>query len=437
MKYIIVILSVLLILSCNNKVIKPETEKDEVLAEWNGGKVTLSEFRDIYLQTPKSIFKGDYTIDSMKKELINFIRVKEILKIADSLKLDTVKAINEKYKDNLTALCFKMVQDDSIRFKIITPELIVKEYEKKKYDYHISHILFSNKSDIFIDSLYSVLKNSPEKFPDIAQLHSSDIPTSKIGGDLGWMTYDNLPNEFKNHIGMDLKGKISKPFSSKFGFHIIKIEDIKKSNIKLRAFVEDKFAIINYLEKKHYREIDSIKYIFDSYLFKKFNVPIDTTAADSAAALFNLIKRNGYDNNGVYEELEKKIVITTLSNFTYNLRFAQQYFNSYYPDLKIVDRHAIIASAHSMLRRILYGKFCFDLGYTNDPKVILQTRILIADDYLKYYIYNYIIPTIVGEFESGKIDSFPSYDEIAAKWQSDKFLNSFLKINYSVLDSIK
>jgi hypothetical protein len=436
----IVILSILLILSCNNKVIKPELENDVVLAEWNGGKVTLSEFRDIYLETPKSIFKGDYSIDSLHKELNDYIKVKMILKLADSLQLDTVKSITDKYNETIIALCYATLIADSVRNKVITQEMIENIYTNKKYDYRISHILFSknNSDNKLIDSIYSVLSQNSDLFSKNAEQYSDDKPTAQLGGDLGWMAFDDLPESFKDVIKYDIsKDSIFKPFKSKFGTHIIKTTDMREAQGKLRSLYEEKQSIIKYLENKFYNKIQEIKYDFDDRLFRRYNVKIDTTSVDSAVVLFNYIKNNGYDESGALKEKEKKIVITSIGNLIYNVQLLQIYFSTYYPDVKIVNRHAVIESAHSMVRRILAGKAFKDFGYFENPTIIFKTRILIVADYIKYYIYKYIVPKAVQDFEEGKIETFPSLDDMVFQFRSALFNDFDVNINNYALDSIK
>ncbi|MFU8895292.1 MAG: peptidylprolyl isomerase [Gammaproteobacteria bacterium] len=64
-----------------------------------------------------------------------------------------------------------------------------------------------------------------DSFADIAMLESDDPGSAARGGDLGWNPPGNFVPEFDATLDALSPGEISEPFKSRFGWHIIKLED--------------------------------------------------------------------------------------------------------------------------------------------------------------------------------------------------------------------
>ena len=435
------IMSTLLILSCNQKVIKQEVKQDEVLATWRGGQVTLSEFRDIYLETPKSIYKNNFDFDSLQIELKNYVEIKEILKLTDSLSIDTVTAIKEKYKEYFTLLSLYRIMEDSVKNKVISDDMINNMFESMKYEFNIRHILVPNgrNSKNTADSLFLKTTKFPDSFAEIASEYSKNTPSSILNSEPVWIEFDDLQNEFKKVIKAKDKGKIYKPFKSKFGYNLIKIEDIKYLKDFNKLYSIEKHKIYSYFEKEYAQEIDSAKYIFDDFLFRKYNIMIDTVAVDETIKYFGLFNQNQqkYASNDSTENIKRKTVIATYGNLSFNYNHIRSFFNSYNSDIKIPDRYSVVESVHALLRRILVARFSLDAGYDKDTFHANRIRLLMTLEYKKYYIYNYIIPKIASEYETGKISEFPSLSQIEQNWKNHLFTNLNLKINQTALGLIK
>jgi len=86
-----------------------------------------------------------------------------------------------------------------------------------------SHILVSTEQDAK-KVLYDL--NHGENFEDIAK-ERSNCPSSKDGGNLGWFGKGQMVKEFEDACFNSKKGKIIGPIKTQFGYHIIKIIDMK------------------------------------------------------------------------------------------------------------------------------------------------------------------------------------------------------------------
>lgn len=76
------------------------------------------------------------------------------------------------------------------------------------------------------DSIKLVVSKSSKKFESLASKFSADKSNSEKGGDLGYFTYGRMVPAFNNYVFEGGKGDIG-VVETRFGYHIIKIEDQK------------------------------------------------------------------------------------------------------------------------------------------------------------------------------------------------------------------
>ena len=135
------------------------------------------------------------------------------------------------------------INEDDLRKKI-------KENNKFSKSYLLSEISFEvpNLSDL--ESKYTeirdVIKN---KGFDFAALKYSVSETSKIGGKLDWINENSLNKQIKDAI-KDLKiNDFTKPINVSSGFLILKINDVKNTQIEVN--VEDELKKLTNFEKNN------------------------------------------------------------------------------------------------------------------------------------------------------------------------------------------
>lgn len=92
-----------------------------------------------------------------------------------------------------------------------------------------------------IDSIYRVVKANPDEFENLAKTYSEDPGSARNGGSLGWFGPGAMVQEFDSVSFALPVGGISEPFTTSFGWHIIKkvdargvgsLEDNRESIIK-------------------------------------------------------------------------------------------------------------------------------------------------------------------------------------------------------------
>ena len=123
------------------------------------------------------------------------------------------------------------------------------EYDRTKAqtgdrEYKARHILVATEEDA--KSVLADLKKGV-KFDEVAQKRSLDEGTRPKGGDLDWNVPSNFDKAFADAMVKLEKGKMSEaPVRSRFGFHIIQLEDVRPVNFpplaQVRQQVQQRLA---------------------------------------------------------------------------------------------------------------------------------------------------------------------------------------------------
>jgi len=124
-----------------------------------------------------------------------------------------------------------------------------REYER---EYRVKHILLNTREEA--EKVKGLLKSN--NFSYIANKYSVDPVTGK-GGDLGYLTKENMIPEFESAVFAMGPGEISEPVKSDFGYHIIKLIGSRKTlgTVRLSDVREPIMNILIVIKrKKAYRE---------------------------------------------------------------------------------------------------------------------------------------------------------------------------------------
>ena len=132
-------------------------------------------------------------------------------------------------------------------------EEVKKTYEAnnarytQKEERKASHILISAAKDAKdadksaakakADALFAQLKKSPNEFAELAKKNSQDPGSAVNGGDLGFFPRGAMVKPFDEAAFASKKDEIVGPVLSDFGYHIIRVTDIRAEKIKSLAEV--------------------------------------------------------------------------------------------------------------------------------------------------------------------------------------------------------
>ena len=95
-------------------------------------------------------------------------------------------------------------------------------------EYRARHILVETKEQA--EAILASLKKNG-KFEDIAKKQSKDPGSGANGGDLDWAAPGNYVKEFSDAMVALNKGQVSAPVQSQFGFHIIRLDDVREAQL--------------------------------------------------------------------------------------------------------------------------------------------------------------------------------------------------------------
>jgi peptidyl-prolyl cis-trans isomerase SurA len=151
------------------------------------------------------------------------------VKEAELLQLDT----NSSFKTELAGYR-KQLANPYLTDKKVTDGLIKEAYERMKTEVNASHILIncfenaSPKDTLIAYNKILALRNrivKGEVFDSVAAKNSDDPSAVKNYGNLGWFTSFQMIYPFETQAYTTAKGQVSMPFRTRFGYHILKVND--------------------------------------------------------------------------------------------------------------------------------------------------------------------------------------------------------------------
>ncbi len=231
MKKVIVALSLLVATSSFS-------QKDPVVLEVGGNKVTKAEFLQIYL---KNNDNPQFDQKSMDDYVDIFTKFKLKVVEAQKERYDTIPKLKREldgYKNTLSNpyLTDKSKQED----------LVKQAYERLKTEVRAAHILIklapkpSPEDTLAAYKKISELKKRIENGEDFEKVArstggSDDPSVAHNGGDLGYFTAFQMVYPFEEAAYTTPTGKISKIVRTRYGYHILKVTDTRPARGTVRT----------------------------------------------------------------------------------------------------------------------------------------------------------------------------------------------------------
>lgn len=179
----------------------------------------------------------DLVKDDSQKNLDNYLElfIGYKLKVEKANKIGLQNSVNyqNELKSYRNQLSKNYVSDSKV-----TNELVQEAYERMKQEIRASHILvLVDESAAPEDTLKAYQKildikkriDLGEDFVKVAQQFSEDPSVKENNGDLGYFSSFRMVYPFENAAFSTEMGQTSKPFRTRFGYHIVKVVD-KRAN---------------------------------------------------------------------------------------------------------------------------------------------------------------------------------------------------------------
>lgn len=205
---------------------------DPVLMTIGPKKVTVSEFMYHYKKNPVGADSLNENA-SLREYLPLFINYKLKVLAGESLGLDTTEAFREELAGYRKVSAQSFITD-----KNVTEALVKEAYERMKEEINASHILLEVASNASPDDTLRVYNQAlsirerilkGESFEELAKQFSKDPYAARNGGTLGWFTGLQMVYPFETAAYQTKKGDISMPVRTKFGYHLIRVNDRRTS----------------------------------------------------------------------------------------------------------------------------------------------------------------------------------------------------------------
>jgi peptidyl-prolyl cis-trans isomerase C len=177
----------------------------------------------------------------VKEELIN----REILiQEADKLGLGNSPDVKSQLDIARQSIVIRALVADYLKKHPVTDAEVKSEYDKFKAqagdkEYRARHILVEKEEDA--KGIIAKLKGGA-KFEDLAK-QSKDPGSASNGGDLDWASPASYVKPFADAMVGLQKGQITEtPVKTQFGYHVIKLEDVRPAKIPSMEEVKPQIA---------------------------------------------------------------------------------------------------------------------------------------------------------------------------------------------------
>ncbi len=212
----------------------------KVLATINGEEITEQDLEFARSEIGEQL--ANVPVKNRRRELLLFLIENQLLADAsEKEKLDGGAVSKELMKYYRRRALHDAYYQQKIRDAVsddAAMELYKKEVAKIKprQEMRARHILVKTEEDAheIIERL-----GRGSDFAELAQEKSTG-PSGSQGGDLGYFAKGQMVPEFEKALESMKKGEISEPVQTKFGWHVIKLEDKRQSKAPPFAEVKDR-----------------------------------------------------------------------------------------------------------------------------------------------------------------------------------------------------
>ncbi len=214
--------------------------QSDVLFTIDGKPTTVEEFKYVY-EKNNGKAADIYNKESVSNYLDLYIGFKLKVMEAERLGLDTTEKFRQEYSGYRAQISQPYLNDREVNNRLID-----EAYQRMGSEIRASHILIGVNPDASpadtiaawkkINSIYDSAMRGGD-FAALAMHNSTDPSVKANSGDLGYFTAFQMIYPFEE-AAYNLKkaGDISKPFRTRFGYHIVKLTDRRpyRGEVKVR-----------------------------------------------------------------------------------------------------------------------------------------------------------------------------------------------------------
>ena len=213
-----------------------QKKEDQVLMEVGKEEVTVSEFTNVF---KKNNNLQEATNQELEDYVDLFVKFKMKVLDAERMQLDTLSSFKNELAGYRKQLARPYLTDKQAEQK-----LIEEAYDRMTEEVRASHLLLLvdekalPKDTLAVYQKINSLRNkilNGEDFETVAKTHSEDPSAKTNGGDLGYFSAFRMVYPFETAAFNTPIGEVSKPFRTRFGYHIVKVTDKRKSRGEVKV----------------------------------------------------------------------------------------------------------------------------------------------------------------------------------------------------------
>jgi len=201
-----------------------ENEVDRVLAVVNGTEITLGHIIALRQELPEDYdqYSADVLYGALLEQLIS--------QTALSPSVDTTAKRTKLTLENQRRSVLASIAVDRIAAEATTEEALRAAYDETylqgepESEMNASHILVETQEEA---AAITEETRGGTDFAEVAKAKSTG-PTGPAGGELGWFIKGQMVPEFEAAVLAMNVGEISDPVQTQFGWHVIKLNDVRE-----------------------------------------------------------------------------------------------------------------------------------------------------------------------------------------------------------------
>ncbi len=197
---------------------------DTVLARVNGEEITLGHMALLYERLPQEL-RANLDPELFDQMLTQLIEQTAVAQTAYPLTTRERLFLDNSRREAITNTRLTAIAEDAV-----TEDALEAAYEerfsdaKARREFNAAHILVETLDEA--EGLLAELAEGAD-FATLAQEHSLDPGSGANGGSLGWFGLGRMVEAFEAAVVELEVGDISDPVETRFGWHLIKLNDAR------------------------------------------------------------------------------------------------------------------------------------------------------------------------------------------------------------------
>lgn len=213
-------------------------QTDEVLLTIDGQPVTKSEFEYIYRKNNNNVY-SETDKKSPKDYLELFIDFKLKVTEAENMKMDTSRAFIDELAGYRMEVAAPYLTDHNF-----DEQFVHEMYRRMTLEVNASHILLrlapnatAEQEKQVLDRILTIRQEilDGRDFEEAATEYSEDPSAKTNHGNLGYFTAFMMVFPFENAAYETPVGEISEPVRTQFGYHLVKVNDVRKNQGEIQV----------------------------------------------------------------------------------------------------------------------------------------------------------------------------------------------------------